>query len=76
MRVHLNYHALLPPVYNKENVHGLRKFHDQIDIPFCALEAHGVDKEMYWSIVVPALMLKISVSVPNNIVRFGMNHMD
>ena len=75
-REHLNDLALLPPVYNERNVHGLRNFHDQIETRFRALEAQGVDKETYSSVVVPALMSKIPVSVRNNMIRFGANHLE
>ena len=75
-RVHLNDLALLPPVYNEKNVQGLRNFHDQIETRFRALEAQGVDKETYSSVVVPALMSKIPSSVRNNMIRFGANHME
>eukprot|EP00112_Aurelia_sp_Birch-Aquarium-sp1_P002538 Seg128.14 transcript_id=Seg128.14/GoldUCD/mRNA.D3Y31 product="hypothetical protein" protein_id=Seg128.14/GoldUCD/D3Y31 len=75
-RMHLNDLALLPPVYNEKNVHGLRNFHDQIETRFRALEAQGVDKETYSSAVVPTLMSKIPVPVRNNMIRFGVNHME
>ena len=54
----------------------MRHFHDQIEAHYRGLEALGVDRQSYSSIVVPLLMAKLPDSVRMNMIRFGDNHLD
>ena len=40
------------------------------------MEAQGVDKQSYSSVVVPMFMSKIPESLRNNMIRFNENHME
>ena len=66
-RAHINQLLNLAPVFNEKNVPRLRSFHDQIETHFRGLEALGVDKITYSSIIVPVLMEKLP-----EIIRLGM----
>ena len=73
---HINEMANLSPVFNEKSVGRLRHFHDQIKAHYRGLEALGVDRRSYSSIVVPLLMAKLPDSVRMNMIRFGDNHFD
>ena len=73
---HINEMANLSPVFNEKCVRRLRNFHDQIEAHYRGLEALGVDKQTYSSIVVPFLMAKLPDSVRMNMIRFGDNHLE
>ena len=66
-RAHINQLLTLAPVFNQKHVPRLRSFHDQIETHFHRLEALGVDKITYSSIIVPVLMEKLP-----EIIRLGM----
>ena len=68
-RAHINHFLHLPPVFNEKSVNRLRTLHDQIETHFRGLEALGVDKIKYSSIVVPELMEKIPESIRFNMIR-------
>ena len=73
---HINEMANLSPVFNEQSVGRLHHFHDQIEAHYRGLEALGVDKQFYSSIVVPLLMTKLPDSVRMNMIRFGENHLE
>ena len=75
-RAHINDLINMAPVYNEKSLQRLRCLHDQIETRFRAMEALGVSKETYSSVVVPVLMGKLPESVRINMIRFGKNHMD
>ena len=56
----------LPVVHSEKNVSRLRNLHDQIETKFRALEAQGIEKQSYSSVVVPVLMAKIPEGLRNN----------
>ena len=66
----------LPVIYREKNVQRLRNLHDQIETKFRAMEAQGIQQETYSSVVVPVLMAKIPENLRNNMIRFGVNHME
>eukprot|EP00112_Aurelia_sp_Birch-Aquarium-sp1_P002793 Seg1309.3 transcript_id=Seg1309.3/GoldUCD/mRNA.D3Y31 product="hypothetical protein" protein_id=Seg1309.3/GoldUCD/D3Y31 len=65
---HINEMANLSPVFNEKSIGRLRNFHDQIEAHYRGLEALGVDKQSYSSIVVPLLMPKLPDSVRMNMI--------
>ena len=69
-RAHINEMINLPAVFNEKNVTRLRTLQDQIEIDYRGLEAIGVDKNSYSSIVVPILMEKVPEAIRYNMVRF------
>ena len=73
---HINELINLAPVYSERNVQRLRAFHDETETHFRAMEAQGVDKQTYSSVVVPMLMSKIPEALRNNMTRFNENHME
>ena len=73
---HINELINLAPVYSERNVERLRAFHDETETHFRAMEAQGVDKQTYSSVVVPMLMSKIPEALRNNMIRFNENHME
>ena len=75
-RAHINELINLSPVYNEKSVGRLRALHDQIETHFRGLEALGVDKESYSSVVVPVLMEKIPETMRYSMIRFGQNHLE
>ena len=75
-RAHINEFLNLAPVLNERSVQRLRNLRDQIETQFRAMEAQGVSKESYSSVVVPVLMGKIPEPLRNNMIRFGTDHMD
>ena len=75
-RAHINELINLAPVFSENNVERLRHLRDQIETHFRSLEAQGVEKESYSSVVVPVLMEKVPQSLRNNMIRFGTNHME
>ena len=75
-RAHINELLNLAPVFNERSVQRLRNLRDQIETHFRAMEAQGVSKESYSSVVVPVLMGKIPETLRNNMIRFGTDHMD
>ena len=75
-RAHINELINLAPVFNEKSVQRLRNLRDQIETHFRAMEAQGVSKESYSSVVVPVLMGKIPETLRNNMIRFATNHMD
>ena len=75
-RAHMTELINLAPVFSESSVERLRHLRDQIETHFRSLEAQGVEKESYSSVVVPVLMEKIPQSLRNNMIRFGVNHMD
>ena len=75
-RAHINELINLSPVFNEKSVQRLRNLRDQIETHFRAMEAQGVNKESYSSVVVPVLMGKIPETLRNNMIRFATNHMD
>ena len=52
-RAHINHLLHLAPVYNEKSINRLRTLHDQIETHFRGLEALGVVRITYSSIVVP-----------------------
>ena len=68
-RAHINHLLHLPPVFNNKRVNRLRTLHEQIETHFLGLEAFGVDKITYSSIVVPELMENIHESIRCNMIR-------
>ena len=75
-RAHIHELINLSQVFNKKSVQRLRNLRDQIETPLRAMEAQGINKESYSSVVVPVLMGKIPEELCNNMIRFGTNHMD
>ena len=75
-RTHINEMINLPSVFSEKNVTRLRSLHDTVEMHYRGLEALGVDKESYSSVVVPALMEKIPEVIRHNMIRFGTNHLD
>ena len=75
-RAHSNELINLASVFNENNVERLRHLRDQIETHFRSLEAQGVEKESYSSVVVPVLMEKLPQSLRNNMIQFGTNHME
>ena len=75
-RVHINDMLNLAPVFNERNVSRLRHFLDDIETHFRGLEALGVDKDSYSSIVVPVLMDKLPEPIRINMIRFGTEYLD
>ena len=73
---HINELINLAPVFSEKNVQRLRSFHDETETHFRAMEAQGVEKLSYSSVVVPMLMAKIPESLRNNMIRFNANHME
>ena len=69
-RAHINEMINLPAVFNEKNVTRLRTLQDQIEIHYRGLEAIGVDRNSYSSIVVPILMEKVPEAIRYNMVRF------
>ena len=69
-RAHINEMINLPAVLNEKNVTRLRTLQDQIEIHYRGLEAIGVDKNSYSSIVAPILMEKVPEAIRYNMVRF------
>ena len=69
-RAHINEMINLPAVFNEKNVTRLRTLQDQIEIHYRGLDAIGVDKNSYSSIVVPILMEKVPEAIRYNMVRF------
>ena len=77
MRIaHINELINLAHVFNDKNVQRLRSLHDEIETHFRAMEAQGVDKQSYSSVVVPMVMSKIPKSIRYNMIRFNEEHMD
>ena len=68
-RAHINHLLHLAPVFNERSVNRLRTLHDQIETHFRGLEALGVDRITYSSIVVPELMEKIPEQIRFNMIR-------
>ena len=68
-RAHISHLLSIVPVFNEKSVNRLRSFYDQIETHFRGLEAHGVDKATYSSIVVPALMEKLPEAIRCNMIR-------
>ena len=54
----------------------LRHLRDQIETHFRSLEAQGVEKESYSSVVGPVLMEKVPQSLRNNMIQFGTYHVE
>eukprot|EP00795_Rhopilema_esculentum_P017366 gene17366-biopygen6317 len=75
-RTHINEMINLPSVFSEKNVTRLRSLHDTVEMHYRGLEALGVDKESYSSVVVPTLMEKIPEVIRHNMIRFGTNHLD
>lgn len=76
-RAHINKLLFLDPVYKETSVDRLHTLRDQIETHFRALEAQGVDKDSYSTVVVPAVMEKIPQSLRYNMIRFaGTDHME
>ena len=69
-RAHINEMINLPAVFSEKNVIRLRTLQDQIEIHYRGLEAIGVDRSSYSSIVVPILMEKVPEAIRYNMVRF------
>ena len=69
-RAHINKMINLPAVFSEKNVIRLRTLQDQIEIHYRGLEAIGVDRSSYSSIVVPILMEKVPEAIRYNMVRF------
>ena len=59
-KVYMNKLLFLDPVFKETSVERLRAVRDQIETHFRALEAQGVDKDSYSTVVVPAVMEKNS----------------
>ena len=68
-RAHINQLLHLAPVFNERSINRLRTLHDQIETHFRGLEALGVDRITYSSIVVPELMGKIPEQIRFNMIR-------
>ena len=69
---HINKLLFLEPVFKETSVERLRALRDQIETHFRALEAQGVDKDSYSTVVVPAVMEKIPQSQHDSTVRYNM----
>ena len=70
-RAHISQLLQLPMVYSEKNITKLRQLHDDIETNFRSLEALGVDRSSYSSIIVPALLEKIPESIRLTMFRFG-----
>ena len=75
-RAHINDMINLAPVYNERNVGRIRHFLDDIETHFRGLEALGVDKESYSSVVVPFWMDKLPEGIRINVIRFGVDYLN
>ena len=75
-RAHINDLMNLNPVFNDRNIGRLRHLLDDIETHFRGLEALGVDKETYSSIVVPVLMDKLPENIRINMIRFGGDYLN
>ena len=76
-RGHINKLLFLDPVFKETSVERLHAPRDQIETHFRSLEAQGVDKDSYSTVVVPAVMEKIPQSTRYNIIQFsGKDHME
>ena len=75
-RAHINELLNLSPVFNEKNTPRMRQLHDDIETNFRSLEALGVDRDSYSSIVVPVLLEKIPEAVRLNMFRIGSNHLE
>eukprot|EP00794_Sanderia_malayensis_P015469 gene15469-biopygen12872 len=58
-RTHINQLLNLAPVFNEKNTSRLRSLHDHIETQFRGLQALGVDKITYSSVIVRVLIEKI-----------------
>ena len=58
-RAHINDLLQLPPVFSDRDIPRLRKLCDNCEAHFRGLQALGVDKNTYSSVVVPAIMQKL-----------------
>ena len=58
-RAHINDFLQLPPVFSDRDIPRLRKLFDDCEAHFRGLQALGVDKNTYSSVVGPAMMQKI-----------------
>ena len=59
----------IQPVFSEKEVTRLRKFHDLVDVHVRALKALEIDSVLYSSIVVPALMKKLTENIKLVITR-------
>eukprot|EP00794_Sanderia_malayensis_P015555 gene15555-biopygen13266 len=76
-RAHINQLLNLAPVFNEKNTARLRSFHDHIETHFRGLEALGVDKITYSSIIVPVLIEKLPEGIRLGMLRdVGKSHLD
>eukprot|EP00794_Sanderia_malayensis_P014773 gene14773-biopygen11861 len=76
-RAHINQLLNLAPVFNEKNTARLRSFHDHIETHFHGLEALGVDKITYSSIIVPVLIEKLPEGIWLGMLRdVGKSHLD
>ena len=68
-RAHIRDLMNFQAVFNERSVFKMRELYDTVETHFRGLEALGIDKESYSTIVVPALMEKIPESVRRNMIR-------
>ena len=75
-RAHISQLFQLPMAYNEKNITKLRQLHDDIETNFRSLEALGVERSSYSSIIVPALLEKIPEVIRLTMFRFGGNKLE
>ncbi|XP_065065262.1 uncharacterized protein LOC135691349 isoform X2 [Rhopilema esculentum] len=68
-QAHIGHLMGLQPVFNEKSTTRLRNLHDEIETHFRGLEAMGVNKYSYSSIVVPCLMEKIPENMRSQMIR-------
>ena len=68
-RAHIRDLMNVQAVFNERSVFKMRELYDTVEMHFRGLEALGVDKDSYSTIIVPALMERIPESVRLNMIR-------
>ena len=76
MITHINELKNLAPVYSETNVQRRRAFHDETETHFRTMEAQGVDKQTYSSVLVPMFMFKRPEALRNNMIRLDEKQME
>ena len=75
-RAHINELINLTPAVNKKSIQRPRNLQHQLKTHFHAMEAQGVNKEWYSSVVGPVFTGKIPETLHNDMIRFGTDHFD